>query len=820
MKPLNSNHNRASGLPRDFRQAARALARRPGFTAAAALTLALGVGASTIIFSAVNGILLRPLPYKDADRLVRIHGNFELLKMRNMGVRPREFLDYQDMNNVFDGSAALQVSDFNVTGQDQADQPEKLRGAFVSDGLFQLLGFHQQAGRLFNPDEYMAGRDKAAVISDGLWSRRYGRSPVAIGKDIVLNGAVCTVVGVMPRGLEFRHLATDRSEPFDLWLPLALTQDDLEHGGWFLDVIGRLKQGVTLEQARADIGLIANGFIDRYHQYKGPHGEDGGWRTTLFPLKDEEVGDFRSSLMVLLASVGVLLLIACANVANLVLMRGLGRKRELAIRTALGAGAVRVFRQLLIENFMIAALGATTGLLVAYWARDLLQAIGAESIPRLDEVGLDIRVLGFCVALSTLTPILFGLLPALKLSRVNLADSLKQGERSAGGSHNRLRAALVVAEVALSLMLLIWAGLLMKSFIGLQHVDLGFNPEDVVTARLDLPDSKYGDDRRQSEFFQELLGRLGSAAGAGSSSLFTGAFRDPFSIEGKPFDSANPATAFHLMVGPRYFETLQIALLRGREFTADDSMGSPGVAVINRNLADRFFGDQDPLGREIKVGAPGSGQWLTIIGVAGDARDRGPALPAEPVLYMAYSQAPIASAILAVRYAGTLDQASESIRREVVAIDRDQPVYRIQTFKTRLAGSVAEPRLDAMLFSFFSLIALALAIVGIYVVLSYTVSQRINEIGIRMAVGAKGADIARLVIRQGLGLTVAGISAGIIGALLSARLLSGLLFSVSATDPWTFVSIPLILAATAFLACLRPALRASRLHPVSLLRQD
>src|SRR5262249_53846482 len=442
-------------------------------------------------------------------------------------------LDYQEMNQVFDGSAAFEISDFNLTG---SDRPERVRGAFVSKGLFELLGVIQQAGRLFDYGEYAEGHDNVAAISDSRWADRYGRGADALGSQIALSGTPYTIIGVLPGGFAFQHLAGRNADPPEVWLPLAFTKEDLEHGRWFLDVIGRLRSGVTVDQARADIALIATGFIDRYPGYRGPHGEDGGWRATLVTLKDEEVSSVRTSLLVLLGAVGVLLLIACANVANLLLVRGMERQREIAIRAALGASRVRILRQLLIENFIIASLGAGTGLTVAWWARDLLVAGGAASIPRIDEVQLDGRILAFSALLAVLTPILFGLVPALKLSSANLAASLKQAERSDGAGHGRLRGALVIVEVGLSLMLLVGAGLLMRSFIGLQRVDLGFNPEGIVTAQIDLPDSRYREARRQAEFFERLLGQLEPATTARSASLFTAEFRDPFSIEGRPFD--------------------------------------------------------------------------------------------------------------------------------------------------------------------------------------------------------------------------------------------------------------------------------------------
>ncbi|HUK89293.1 MAG TPA: ABC transporter permease, partial [Blastocatellia bacterium] len=358
MKSLAWHNRLASGALQDARYAAKALVKHPAFTIMAVATLSLGIGASTVIFSAVNAVLVRPLPFKDAGRLVSIHGAFTLLKMENMGVRPREFLDYKDMNRVLDDSGAFTIADLNVTG---AGLPEKVRGAFVSDGLFELLGCRPQAGSLFNPDEFTPGRDNVAVISHSLCLERYGSATTALGAEIALDGTDYTIVGVAAPRFEFRRLTRDRSQPVDVWLPLSLTQQDLQSGGWFLSMIGRLKPGVTLEQARADIGLIANGFIDRYPQYKGPHGEDGGWRASVSPIKDEQIGKVRASLLVLLAAVGVLLLIACANVANLVLVRGLGRKREIAIRSALGAGAARIFRQLLIENFIIAILSSGIG---------------------------------------------------------------------------------------------------------------------------------------------------------------------------------------------------------------------------------------------------------------------------------------------------------------------------------------------------------------------------------------------------------------------------------------------------------------------------
>ena len=815
MKHLTSFSKAASGVSQDLKYAAKGLIKHPRFAAMAVVTLALGIGASTLIFSAVNGILLRPLPYKDADRLVRIHGNFPLLKMENIGVRPREFRDYRDMNQAFDDLAAFTVADFNITG---AGQPEKVRGAFVTDGLFALLGCHPSAGRMFDADEFSPGRDNIAVISDALWADRYSRSRDALGSPIALNGTTYNIVGIMQAGFEFRHLLRDRSEPVDVWLPLDFTQEELQSGGWFLDVIGRLKHGVSLEQARGDIGLIANGFVGRYREYKGPHGEDGGWRASLFTVKDEEVGKVGASLVALMAAVGFLLLIACANVANLVLVRGTGREREIAIRSALGAGAARIFRQLLLENFFIALLGSGVGLLLVYWGRDLLITAGSKSIPRIDEVNLDLRVLGFCATLAILTPMLFGLAPTVKLSSSNLIDGLRQTARRR--RLGRGRGLLVAVEAGMSVVLLISAGLLIRSFIGLQRVDLGMNPDNVMTARLDLPDSKYHDAARQAGFFQDLFSRLTAVPNVQSSSLFTSAVQDPFSVEGKPFDPSNPSTALHLLVAPRYFETLQIPLLSGREFTSSDVIGSPGVAIINRALARQFFADQNAIGHHIKVGAPGSGRWLTIVGVVGDSRDEGPAAAPSPTLYIAYQQSPFPSATLALRYRGDMDQAVSLLRRGIAEIDKDQPSYHIEPLTRRLARSVAEPRLDALLMSAFSLTALLLAIIGVYVVMSYSVAQRMKEIGIRMALGARGLDVARLMIRGGMVWTCGGIIAGLVGSYFATRLISGLLFNVSASDIWTFVTVPSLLFATALLACLIPAIRASRLDPVTVLRRE
>ncbi|MGH9825263.1 MAG: ABC transporter permease, partial [Blastocatellia bacterium] len=696
----------------EIKYAIRVLKESPGLLFAAIVIIGLGIGASTTIFSVVDTVLLRGLPYKDPGKLVAVEGNFDVLKMANIAATPREYLDYRDQNKVFEKTGAFSVDPYNLKG---GDHPESVEGARISDNLLDLLGIQPTRGRGFAADDYRTPQIQTAIISDSLWSRRFGRSEDVIGQTISMNDTSYRIVGVMPEGVGFQYLRPNVDDKVDVWLPLVFDQDEMNRpGGWFLRVIGRLKHGVDFGVARADLSTIGGNFVQRFpHTYRGPNGEDGGWKTTVFPLKQQVLGNVSTSLFVLLTAVGFVLLIACANLAGLMLARGAPRRSEIAIRSALGAGRLQITRELMIEALMLSALGGAAGLVLVLWTRNLIVALGGALLPRLRDLTVDASVFGFAVLLSVLTPLLFALIPALSLSRANLSEHLKTGARGAVPSHNRLFGVLVSCELALSLILLISAGLMIRSFIALKRTNLGFNPVGVVTLNIALPASYDGP--KTGQFFHDLLGRLGSANGIESASLSFNAFKDPFSIEGKPFSASNLTVAHHRSVGPDYFRCLQIPLVAGREFSSDDVQGRTPVAVINKSLANNFFAGEDPLGHHIKVGAPSSpSPWLTIVGVVGDVRDGGPALPPEPEMYAAYLQSPFGSATLLARSAQPTSAVVSVVQDELGQLDNTLPVSKVSTVEEGIGGAISEPRFDTILLATFSLIALVLSITGIY----------------------------------------------------------------------------------------------------------
>ncbi|MFY9608134.1 MAG: ABC transporter permease [Blastocatellia bacterium] len=802
----------------DLRYGVRMLRAHPGFTGVAVLTLALGIGANTAIFSVVNAVLLRPLPYEDSNRLVWFWENQPDFRHGNLS--PADFLDYQEQSRAFDQIASYRQMDFTLTGD---RQPEQIHGLIVSANYFSLLGIKPEMGRAFQPEDGRAGAPRVAVVSHGFWQRRFAGDPNLIGKALTLSGQTVTMVGVAPPGLK-----TERAE---LWLnPRNVVPDMLlttardpatMRGAHYLHAIGRLKPGVTSPQAQEEMNAISARLQEQYPATNAGH------TVELVSLLEKTVGKLRPALLVLLGAVGLVLLIACANVANLMLARATARHKEIAVRSALGASRWRVIRQLLTESLALAALGGACGWLLAVWGVDLLVATSPESIPRLHEIGVDRQVLGFTLLISLATGIIFGLAPALMASRTDLNEALKEGGRSAtaGASRGRMRGALVVSEVALALLVLVGAGLLVKSFVRLRAVDPGFQPDNLLTMRLFLTDAKYATNEPRLSFLKELTARLEALTGVQGVGI-----SDDLPIEGTDssadliVEGREPAPGERLMTGvhvvnPRYFEAMGIALLKGRVFTERDTAEAPTVLVVNETMSRRLWPGEDAVGKRVKLGDP-NGEWAQIVGVVRDVKHNG--LSAEPAMdaYGSHLQVPWPWMTIALR--SNLDPTSleAAVRREVQAIDPNKAVADVKTMDKLIDESVGERRLSLVLFGLFAVVALLLAAVGIYGVMAYGVTQRTHEIGIRMALGAQPRDVVQLLVGRGMTLAMTGVALGVGAAYGLTRLMASLLFEVSTTDPATFVVIALVLACVAWLACYIPARRATKVDPIVALRYE
>jgi putative ABC transport system permease protein len=819
--------NSIEALIQDLRYGARMLMKSPGFTFVAMLTLALGIGANTAIFSVVNGVLLRALPYYEPERLVMVWGHRPILQaqigLEDFPVAVADFVDWRNQNQVFEQMAAMWTPRMNLTG---GGEPESVVGLRASASLFPLLGARFAVGRAFLPEEDRAGADRVVVISHGLWQQRYGADPKLIGQKITLNDEAHTVIGVTAPDFQFPRrgeVPTDFylgvTTKVDLYLPIAFTPELMNNrGGDFLMVIARLKPGVSLQQASADMSAIARRLTEQYPQTN----TDKGVR--LAPLHQQTVGKARTALLVLLGAVGFVLLIACANVANLLLARAAGRQKEMAIRAALGASRWRVVRQLLTESLLLAISGGAAGLLLAWWGVELLLSIAPDNLPRAHDIRIDSRVAGFTLLVSLLTGILFGLLPALQASKTNLSVTLKEGGREAAGLlRRRLRGLLVVSEVALAFVLLIGAGLLIRSFARLTEVDPGFDPRGVLTMDIALPFTKYRDGRSLA-FFQQTLERVralpGAEAAATVSSLpLSGAPGSlTFGIEGRPSPTEQSFNAGMHIISPDFFKTFRVPLIKGRLLAESDGAKAPPVVVVNESLARNYFANEDPLGKRITNGD----ETREIVGVVGDVKHSALDEEAKREMYfpMAQRRFPPIFMTLAVRISGDPMQMVAAVRGQVWAVDKDIPISNIETMERLMAKSVAPRRFNLLLLGAFALVGLALAGVGLYGVMSYMVTQRAREIGVRMALGAQTGDVLRLVIGEGMKLALIGAALGLGGALGLTRLLKTLLFGVSATDPLTFIVIAAVLIIVALLACWIPARRAARMDPLVSLRVE
>jgi putative ABC transport system permease protein len=797
----------------DLRYGARMLLKYPGFTLIAVLTLGLGIGANTAIFSIVNAVLLRPFPYREPERLMIVLEHYGAA-----GFSPSypNFVDWRTQNGVFASIAAVRQNEsFNFTG---AGEPERLQGRLVSAEFFTTLGVKPLVGRDFLAEEDRPGATPAVILSYGLWQRRFGGDPGVIGKQLTLNNQSFTVVGVAPSNFKFGEEA-DVTAPFGL----SAARFRVRGGDPGTDVVARLKPNVSVQQAETDLNLIAARLEQQYPE------SNKNRRVRVTPLHERFVGDVRRPLLILLGAVGLVLLIACANVANLLLVRASARQKEMAVRAALGASRGRVIRQLLTESALLTVLGASLGILLSFWGVSLIVAQLPDGVPRLQEVRVDAPVLVFTLVVSLLTGLLFGLAPALQASRPNLTEGLKESERGSSGLRQRLRSALVVGEVALTLTLLVGAGLLLQSFRRLLEVDTGFNARNLLAMRLSV---RNNDGQQAANFFEQLQQNVRGLPGVKSVAVSDGipfgrdANHPTFLIEGRPI-TEKKAFGQRYSVSPDYFQTMGIELIKGRLFTAEDNRDRPPVIVIDEALARQYFPNEDPIGKRIKhsVESPG----LEIVGVVRHVEPYGldrletSAGPAQ--FYTNFNQTPLRSMPRAAINLLTRTETeplglASAVRGQVAALNKDQSVFNIRTMEQIVGQSIAARRFSMLLLTVFALVALALASLGIYGLMSYAVAQRSREIGVRMALGAKASDVLGMVIRQGMTLALIGVALGLVASLALTRTMKNLLFGVSATDPLTFAAIAMLLTFFALLACFFPARRATTIDPLTTLRQE
>jgi putative ABC transport system permease protein len=812
-------------LLKDLRYAATTLVHRPVFSTIVIAVLALGIGANSAVFSLVNAVLLRPLPYQNPDRLVMVWGNFRKLNINRLSAKAAEYEDYRSQTQVFDEVAAFENQNFSLTGEDQA---ELVTGARVTANLFTLLGAQAEYGRTISSEENQTGRENVVVLSHGFWQRRFGGKLSVVGQPLRLNDQNFVVIGVMPDQFQFPHPRLPFGEPADLLIPVTYSAEQVaqRRGPYYLNVIARLKEGVSLREASAQMQTLGLRFENEYRGYRGPNGEEGGWQITLASFAEEAVGSSRHPLLLLQGAVALVLLIACANVANLMLVRATNRKKEIAIRLALGASRWRILRQLLVESLLLALLGGGFGLLLAMWGGQLLPLLQSAPAP---EANVDFQGLLFTFLITIFTALLFGVLPAWQASHLDPQRILRETGSAAIGRwrHHYWRNGLLVSEIALSLVLLAGAGLLIKSFVRLMQSLPALATDHLLTAEIDLPDNRYREPQQARRFFQELAQRAEvlpgiQAASSSTARPLTGYTRnDPFSIEGRALDPANFTVASWQMVGPRFFETLGIPLLQGRDLTWQDvDETTPVVAVINETMAHRYWPDENVLGKRITLGLPRpDNPWVTIIGVAKDLPERLDSSP-QPEWYLSRPLSSQRHQILFVRAAGEPSALASSIRQIVAEIDRDQPIANIKTMRDVVSTTVAPRRFNMLLLSIFAGIAVLLAALGIYGVAAYSVAERSREFGIRMALGAQRIHVLGLIIRDGTMQTLLGITVGLITSLALTRLMRTLLFGVGPNDVTTLFAVSILLLLVALLACYLPARRATKVDPTVALRYE
>jgi putative ABC transport system permease protein len=807
-------------LLKDIRYGVRGLLKRPGFTIIALITLALGIGANTAIFSVVNAVLLRPLQFRDPEQLVVVWEEASFAGFPTNTPAPANFVDWKNQNQSFADMAAASSDSFNLTGD---GEPERIQANSVNANFFQLFGVQPLIGRGFLPEEDRPGGNKVAVLSYSLWQSRYGGDRGVINREILLNGQKHTVVGVMPAGFQF--LEND----VRLWVPLALDQEELANrGGHYLQVVARLKPGVVLSQSQADMNAV----MRRIATDHPAETFDGKLGAVVMPLRDQLVGQSRGSLTVLLVAVAFVLLIACANVAGLLLARAVARRREIALRMALGAARVRVVRQLLTESLLLAIVAGVLGSVLAYASFTFLQGLVPEQMTLSASLKLDVRILVFTLAISIVTGIVFGLVPALQAAKLDLNDALKQSSTRATAS-SRLRSTLIVFEVALSIVLLVGAGLLIQTLFQLFRQYSVLEPDKILTMRTILPREKYKEPQVRDNFYQQVLQRVEHLPGVvsagystsvplswkgGTSGFFPEGTKTP--IPGMAYD------ANHRQVSAGYLKTMNIPLRQGRYFDSHDNAQSMPVAIINETMARQYWPGENPLGRRFKVGDPEDPKlpWTQIVGIVGDIRQMGLDEPVKAEMYLPYQQINhyqwFIPRDLAIRTSGDTSNLVGSVRQIIREVDPDQPISNVATMEELLGTEAAQRRMGMIMLVGFAMLALLLASLGIYGVLAYFVTQHTSEIGVRQALGATPRDILFLVLKKGMGLTLLGVVIGLASAFALTRLMSSLLFGVKASDPLTFVAVPLLLAFVALLACYIPARRATKVNPLVALRYE
>ncbi|HXG67386.1 MAG TPA: ABC transporter permease [Blastocatellia bacterium] len=806
-------------LLQDVRYGLRMLAKNPGFTAIAVLTLALGIGANTAIFSVVNTILLRSLPYKEPERLVVPVSENAARDIERGSITYADYLDWRQEKQVFENVAVFGSSGADLTG---GGEPERVLAAGVSEEYFSVMGVAPLIGRTFLPEEHQPNAAQVIVLSYGLWQRKFGGDPGILGQSLMLNGRPYAVVGVMPKDSQWPN-------DVELWSPLTIglnpPPDSLRRDNMIWRGVARLQPGVPIEQADAVLEAIARRLEQEFPESRA------GWTNRAIFLHEFIVGpQLQSALLVLLGAVAFVLLIACVNVANLLLARAATREREIAIRIALGSSRLRLIRQLLTESLLLATLGGGIGFLLAVWGVDLLKVIAPQDVPRLEEIGLDSRVLIFTLVVSLLTAIAFGLLPALQASKTDLNEALKEGGRGLTGGKRgrRVRNLLVVSEIVLSLVLLIGAGLMVRSFLRLQQVDPGIKVDRLITMRLNAPGIRYPDSPKVIAFYQNIMERVRATPGVQSAAISSalplggGGFYlgRVFLIEGRPEPPAAPDhPAQWNVISPGYFHTMGMALLKGRDFDERDTADSNPVIIINETLARRMFPNEDPLGKRIRSWRD-ENKLREIVGVVQDTRYFGREDELRGLVYVPHTQNAWRPLVLSARTSGDPAGMVDALRSAIWSVDKDLAIANVKTMDTILHESVAPQRFNMLLLAVFAIVAFVLAVIGIYGVLSYTVAQRSHEMGIRIALGAQAGDVIRLVLAQGLKLTLTGVGVGLAIAFALTRVMSSLLYEVSATDPLTFAAVAGLLAGVALLASYLPARRATKVDPLAALRHE
>lgn len=803
-------------LSSDVRYALRSLFRRPTFTIIAVFTLAIGIGANTAIFSAIHALLLKPLPFPELDRVVAIWDKQPTLGYTHNEVTMANYLDWKAQNQSFEQLCLYRWWSANLTG---IDPPERLQGFLVTANFLDTLGMKPIMGRNFAAEENQPGKDRVAIITYSLWQRRFGGDPNILNKQVTLNTFTRTIVGVMPEHFNFPKAA-------EIYAPLPMTpeimRNRLTHTYY---VIGRLKPGVSVQSGQAEIDNIAARLEQQYPD------TNKGWGATVFPIVADTVRAYDSGIWLAMAAVGFVLLIACANVANLMLARASGRQREIALRAALGASRWRIVRQLLTESVIIALIGGALGVLIGFWGIDALRASNpgdaARFAPGWHKLGINFTVLLFTLALSLLSGIVFGLAPALQISKPNLNDALKEGSRQVSGGAHRLRSSLVVVEVAISLMLLVGAGLMTRSFLSLLKTDPGFNPDNVLTMNLVIPGAKYKDDAGFTGFYNAVVERVKTIPGVESAAavnflpLGGSNASDAYFVEGEPDPQPGHENLGRYRVcTPDYFRTLGIRLVKGRAFTDQDKAGAPKVMIVNETMVRKHWPNQDPIGKRVHFfGPPDKAPWIEIVGVIEDVKHE-LNQPVEPEYYLPYAQDPWSGMVLVARTSVEPGSLAAAMRQQVWAVDKDQPVFDVHTMKEVRSISVSLYSSGSVMMAIAAILAVLLASVGIYGVMAFLVTQRTQEIGIRMALGARAVDVLKLVVQHGMKLALLGVVVGLLGSWALTRFMKSLLFGVGATDLLTFSVVSVGLLVAAFVACYLPARRATKVDPLEALRYE